>query len=126
MDDYEVRVRFSEVHWFEVTVPKSELDVAAGKDCAGLSGDTDDYRPEVNELLTTLAIDQSGALQEVDGQEVHAIRRVRQYRVNYHSDERGIWCRFSHGTVTREQHESPSYGCPARCPEGRTEEVSAC
>jgi len=76
VDDYPVMVRFSEVHWFEVRVMKSELDAAnGGRDCAGIAGPTGDYPDAVGELLTSLSIDQS-ALREIDGQEVNGIRRA--------------------------------------------------
>lgn len=71
----DVIVRFSEVHWFEVTVPKARLEAAAtGRDSAGISGPSSGYPEDVAELLTALAIDQPGALKEVDGQEIHSIR----------------------------------------------------
>lgn len=78
-----VKVRFSEVHWFEVTVPWAELAEANGGDVnvAGLAGAVDDQDgiPEaVNDLLDA-AVSEAGAMScttEVDGREIHAVRRV--------------------------------------------------
>lgn len=77
-DNEELTVRFSEVHWYEVKVPRAELQEAAGGDIFKgvimvLVSQGQDYPEAVTELLTAASIDQPGALKETDGLEVHSI-----------------------------------------------------
>jgi hypothetical protein len=74
----DVIVRFSEVHWYEVKVPRVELEEAFGEDAVarlpGLRDEADDIPDEVTELLTIAAVDQDGALWQVDGREIGTVR----------------------------------------------------
>ncbi len=76
-----VTVRFSEVHWYEVTLPWAEVEAAnGGKDIAGLAGLTDEggeIPEDVNDLLDG-ALSEIGenACTEVDGREIHGVRRA--------------------------------------------------
>ncbi len=74
-----VTVRFSEVHWYEVTLPWVDVEAAYGRDIAGLAGLTDaagEIPEDVNDLLDGAMSDQSARLAEVDGREIHGVRRA--------------------------------------------------
>jgi hypothetical protein len=48
-----------------------------------------------------------------------------RYRFNYHSNELGDWCPWSHVKVTQKLAESDDTACPAVCPDSNIEEVPA-
>lgn len=74
-----VEVRFSEVHWYRVSVPKTALDEASGgRDRTGPADSwPDEVAEAVSALLTTAADFQPGSRDESDGLEVHSISPVR-------------------------------------------------
>ena len=72
-----VEVSFSEVHWYKVRVPWAELKQAnGGEDIAGLAGlldENDEIPEEVGALLDVTTTEQPW---QVDGREIHSVRRV--------------------------------------------------